>query len=96
MQQRDSEPPQLWLHHKVPQNMIVPDEPLVRTLIERELEELGVCLKTLVPALKRVREVVGVGVVEAGRVQDSAYHAQVRLVVLVLQGIDFQVSTLSN
>lgn len=61
----DSEPPQLWLHHKVPQDVVVPDEPLVCPLVQGELGEVGLRLQALVPPLEGVGEVVAVGVVES-------------------------------
>lgn len=88
MHDGDREPPQLRLNHKVPQDVAVPDEPLIRTLVEGELGEVGIGLEELVAALEGVGEVVRVGVVESRGVQDASNHAQVGLVLSLLQKME--------
>ncbi len=78
------EPPQLWLNDKVPEEMSVPDKPLVRPLVEGKLEKVWLRLHEVLPPLEGVCEVKSVGEIESRRREDPVDHRQVLLVVLSL------------
>lgn len=87
VQQRDGEPSQLRLHHEIPENVAVPDKPLIRPVVKRVLEEVGTSLQQLIPSLQGVSNVIVIGIEESRGIQYSTDHAQVGLVVLLLNRI---------
>ena len=84
MNEGNHEPPQLCLGDQVLHRVTIPREPLVSLLVEGEMVKVGPPLQVLRSPLQRVREVVAVGVVEAGGVQHATNHRQENLILPVL------------
>ncbi len=68
------EPSQLRLNDKIPQEVSVPNKPLVGSLMQGQLKEVGLCLQEMLSPLKGVREIVRIGEVEAWGGQDALNH----------------------
>ena len=89
MHDGQNEPVQLRMAHKVSDEVPIPHEPLVRSLVQRHLEKFR---HRVVQPLERVGQVVGVGKIETRRSEHLLNHGNIELVLSLLLLIEMQQS----
>ena len=85
MDHGNNESAELWLYNKVSKKMCIPNKSFISPFKQRQLIELWLCLEEVMLSLKRVGQVICIGVVKSRCCKHSLDHREICLIIPILQ-----------